>query len=172
MKKAKFFLSLSALLSASGRMSRLQYFVYGLIYAAIFFAVFLTAALNGLFMLDDNGDLTNPTPMSIAIYGVIYALFLYGLFGLYAKRLHDLGWPAALGILVIIDIPVDLIVPVAKTYIALPPVVDLVRQGVDLVAKIATIGLGLMLTFRPGDRGTNKYGPDPLKPPAPPIDVF
>lgn len=172
MKKAKFFLSLPALLSFSGRMSRLQYFVYGLIYAAIFFAVFLAAALNGLFVLDDNGDLANPTIMSVTIYGLIYVVFLYAVFGLYAKRLHDLNWPAALGILVLIDLPVDLILPIVKTFTTLPPIVDTVRQGVDLVAKFATVGIGLMLTFRPGNKGANKYGPDPLKPPALPIDVF
>lgn len=172
MKKAKFFLSLPALLSFSGRISRLQYFVYGLIYAVLFFVVFLSAFMGGLFALNEAGDLTDPTLQSVAVYTFIYAVFLYGVFGLYAKRLHDLGWPAVLGLLLLIDLPVDLAVSIAKGYMTVPPLVDTVKMVVDGLGKLATIGLGLMLTFQRGNNGANKYGPDPLKPPAPRIDVF
>jgi uncharacterized membrane protein YhaH (DUF805 family) len=170
MKKAKFFLSLPALLSLSGRMSRLQYFVYSLIYVVLFFAVFVGLGGSGLMPLDAEGDPTGPA--SVIIYAIVILLFFYGIAGLYAKRLHDLGWPAALLILVLFDIPVDLAVSIAKAYMTVPPVVDTVQGVVDVLGKVASVGIGLFLTFRAGDKGANKYGPDPLKPPAPPIEVF
>jgi uncharacterized membrane protein YhaH (DUF805 family) len=170
MQKPKFFIPILQWLSAHGRISRLQYFVYGLIMAATFFAFALVLALNGFMNMDEDGHITSLN--DFWTYGLLQFCLFYILFCLASKRLHDLNWPAWLAVLLIFDIPVDLAADLARMYLTLPEMFETIVKGVDLLAKLATLGLGISLTFRPGDKGQNKYGPDPLKAPTPPVEVF
>ena len=172
MQKAKFWLPLPQILSPLGRLSRLQYFVYGLIFLAIFLGVFVALALGGVFEIDANGHLAKKSIVSVATYCGLQLTLLWCLFALDVKRLHDLNWPGAIAILVLIDLPVDLFIEIARNYMILPPVTEQVQKIADIIGKIAALGIGLFLTFGPGNKGQNKYGPDPLRPPAPHLDVF
>jgi len=171
MDKPKFWLPFSKLFVPTGRISRLQYFVYGLIYLAIYFAAFFVLASNKFFQVNPDGGLADTSPAAVACYGAVELGFLWLVFVNDVKRLHDLNWPGIVAILVLIDAPVDLGLEIARIFTTLPPVAGTVQAVVDGIGKVSAIGVGLFLTFGPGNKGKNKYGPDPLRPP-PPIDVF
>lgn len=170
MQKPKFFIPVPQWFSAQGRISRLQYFVYGLILAAIAFALALIMAMSGFMNLDEEGHILSLS--DFWTYGLFQLCVMYVLFCLASKRLHDLNWPALLAVLLIFDIPVDLTADLIRLYTPLSETIETIVKIIDMIAKFATIGLGLMLTFRPGDKGKNKYGSDPLKLPTPAIEVF
>jgi uncharacterized membrane protein YhaH (DUF805 family) len=170
MQKPKFFIPILQWLSPKGRISRLQYFVYGLILAAVFMGAFLSLIMSGTFNMDEEGHVT--TLIDFYINAALQLARIYTLFCLAAKRLHDLNWPTWLALLLIIDIPVDLTADLARLYMTLPETAETTVKVIDGLVKVATLVLGLNLTFRPGDKGANKHGPDPLKPPPAPIDVF
>ncbi len=169
MQKPQFFIPVTRHFSVDGRISRLQYFVYGLIWLVIF-----SLAIGGLgFAQYASADAHLDTGLSgILALGAVQLVLMYFVFCLGGKRAHDLGWSALICLLFLIDIPVDIAAEAARQYVTLPPAIELIVKGVDLLANIASMGLGLALTFAPGMRGQNKYGPDPLRPPPAPIDVF
>lgn len=166
MSKPKFFLPIPVLLSLSGRISRLQYFVYGLIYTAIFLGAYV-----GFYAVASNAsDVTEP--VGAWIYAIIMAGFLYALVCNYGKRLHDLGSPAILCVFALFDLPLDIGVTLASAYVAIPEAVLKVNEISGNIGNVVAIGFGLILTFMPGQRGSNKYGPDPLQAPRPEVSVF
>jgi uncharacterized membrane protein YhaH (DUF805 family) len=170
MQKPKFFIPVLQWLSPRGRISRLQYFVYGLIWAAIFFSIFVGLIMGDELKMDEEGHVA--TLIDFWINALLQLALIYVFFCLACKRLHDLSWPAWLALLIIIDIPVDLAADLARLYMTLPESAEMTVKIIDGLVKIASLGIGLNLTFRPGDRGINKHGPDPLRPPPIPIDVF
>ncbi len=170
MQKPKFFIPIQQWLSPKGRISRLQYFVYGLILAAVFMGVFLGLIIGDELKIDEEGHVA--TLFDFGINAVLQLALIYTLFCLASKRLHDLSWPAWLALLLIIDIPVDLAADLARLYMTLPEGAETTVKIIDGLVKIASLGIGLNLTFRPGDKGANKHGPDPLRPPPAPIEVF
>ena len=172
MQKAKFWLPLPQLLSPAGRLSRLQYFIYGLICIVVFMVAAGILAAAGAFKVDGDGNLADTSMVGLASYCVLQLALLWCLFVLDVKRLHDLNWPGVIAILVLIDLPFDMVLEVARNVVNLPPVLGQVQKIVEIIGKIAAFGVGLFLTFGSGNKGQNKYGPDPLKPPAPPVEVF
>ena len=169
MQKPKFFIPVTRHFSANGRISRLQYFVYGLIWLVIF--VLVIGGLGASEYVNADKETLAGLP-AILMLGAVQLVLMYFVFCMAGKRAHDLGWSALICLLFLIDIPVDIAAQVARLYVTLPPVLDTIIKGIDAAANIASTVLGLALTFAPGVRGQNKYGPDPLRPPPAPIDVF
>lgn len=166
MAKPRFFLTPAEYLSAHGRISRLQYFVHGLIVAAVLIAIFAALGMTG--MVDDTVD---PLLWSL-IYAVAMLGFTYLLVCLYAKRLHDLGWSGFWCLLALFDVPIDVAVTLTEAFTPLPEAVTSTNTAIGMIGNITGMGLGLVLTFKAGDRGRNKYGADPLKAPEPDTSVF
>jgi len=168
MQKPPFFIPVARHFSANGRISRLQYFVYGLIWLVIF-----SLAIGGLGFAQYASTGQDVTGLSgILMLGAVQLVLMYFVFCMAGKRAHDLGWSALICLLFLIDIPIDIAAQVARQYVTLAPILETIVKGIDVLANIASMGLGLALTFAPGIRGQNKYGPDPLRPPPAPIDVF
>ncbi|ESQ79856.1 DUF805 domain-containing protein [Asticcacaulis sp. YBE204] len=166
MAKPRFFLTPAEYLSTAGRMSRMQYFVHGLLFAAVMFSGFMLMGASGLV---DEGI---STPQAALIYLAVMLPFLYLLVCLYAKRLHDLGWTAWWCVLALFDLPFDLGVTVANAFMVVPETIISANNIIGMVGNVTGLGLGLVLTFKAGDRGPNKYGPDPLRPPQLDTTVF
>jgi len=163
MRKAQFWIPLADHLVPKGRLSRLQYFLYGIVYALIYFAV--------LFGLGAGLGAAGKTQLQNILVAVIATLMTYVFFCLDAKRLHDLNWPAYLAAIMLSE-------PLISTYLTLATgfaaLADL-SQILPVIDKVWSIGsgiAGLIMLFAPGNRGQNKYGADPLRPPTPPIEVF
>jgi len=71
------------------------------------------------------------------------------------KRLHDLNWPTFLAFL-----------PLIGYTLSLPSILGVISGRVVLLGAIlgwVTIALLICCLFLKGDKGPNKYGPDPLE---------
>jgi len=163
MQKAKFWIPLARHFSAGGRISRLQYFVYSLIYLASYFALLFGA---GILIGLTGGDHNEAIALAIVITVVCYVYFC-----LDAKRLHDLNWPAFIAALMLSEPLISVDYKAVASLIPIPDESSVFRV-LDIVWRIGSGIVGLILLFSPGNKGKNKYGPDPLKPPAPPVEVF
>jgi uncharacterized membrane protein YhaH (DUF805 family) len=167
MSKPKFFLSIPATFSPSGRMSRLQYFVYGIIYAiavvGIFFAIY-GSGTDAIGAADGK--------VQAWVFAAVMGVFLYFLICLYAKRLHDLGWPAILCAIALFDLPIDIVTTLVSAYVTVPEDILTINEIIGNVGNIIGMGFGIILTFKKGQSGANKYGPDPLRPSQAEASVF
>lgn len=165
MTKPRFFLPIHELATPKGRISRLQYFVFGLITAVIMVACSL-----GVTAIAE--QFPGNAVVQTLTYVIFMCVFLYTLVCLYAKRLHDLGWPAAICIIALFDIPIDIAINMADLVNPVPPAVWNFNTGLGGVGNVVAMVLGLILTFRRGQRGANKHGPDPLAPAETDTSVF
>ncbi len=163
MQKAKFWIPVANHFTAKGRVSRLQYFVYSLIYLAVYFTVLVGAGAAT--------QLLGKTQMDGLAIAVALTFTSYVYFCLDAKRLHDLNWPAFIAAILLIEPLISAYADVLAGFIPLTKVTS-VLHIVDKVWAIGSGIVGLILLFGTGNKGTNRYGPDPLRPPAPPVDVF
>ena len=172
MGKPRFWLRPGQVASPAGRISRLQYFVYGLILAVIYLTAFLALDVNHVFSVNADGQLADTSIVGAVCYGLVQLSFAWFIFANAVKRTHDLNWSGWVALLVVFDLPFDVALGIAREFTTLPPEVSTIKTVVDTVGKFGAMGIGLFLTFGQGKRGKNKYGPDPLQPPAPPIEVF
>ena len=163
MQKAQFWIPLANHFLAKGRLSRLQYFLYGIVYALVYFAV--------LFGVGAGMEVAGKTQLQNVIVAVITTLATYIFFCLDAKRLHDLNWPAFIAAILLSEPLISTYLTMAKGFVPLPDV-STILPIIDKVWSIGSGIVGLIMLFGPGNKGQNKYGPDPLRPPAAPIDVF
>ncbi len=163
MQKAQFWIPLADHFRPTGRLSRLQYFLYGLVYALVYFAI--------LFGLGMAMQMTGATPSQDIVIAVTTTLMTYVFFCLDAKRLHDLNWPAFIAAIMLSEPLVSIYLTTAADFVPLPNVTPILHI-VDPVWNIGSGIVGLVLLFGPGNKGRNRYGHDPLKPPAPPVEVF
>ncbi len=155
MEKKKFWLPIGQLILPVGRASRLQHVAYWLIFAVAI------AAIVGLATVVH----ANALP-SFVIAMILLGMYL--IFCLLAKRLHDLRVPAIVAFLLVV-------IPFARGYCEAaaedghPILPASWAPALSLAASIWRIvfGFGLIALFViPGNKGANRYGPDPLdKPP-------
>jgi uncharacterized membrane protein YhaH (DUF805 family) len=170
MNKPKFFLNLPALLSIHGRISRLQYFVYSLFYIVFCIGLYFAAAMI-LAGLGYNVDAPQGTISDISSDFTLL-IFYYVFVCLAGKRMHDLGWSAWFAVLMFVDIPTGLVADFVIHYIHIPAFISESGKIVAGIWRFSGGLLGITLTFGPGMKGANKFGPDPLRPPQPEISVF
>lgn len=93
--------------------------------------------------------IVNETTLGYVKFGLLALLTVFIFWRLlmtYVKRLHDLGWSGWLALLIVFY-------PVAN-------LLDNVYLSV-IVSGVASV-LSLILLFKQGTRGVNKYGKDPL----------
>lgn len=95
----------------------------------------------------------------------------YVFFCLDAKRGHDLNWPAYVAAILVSEPLISTYLATAADFTPLPEVTRILNI-LDPAWRFGSGIVGLFMLFGPGTKGTNKYGPDPLRPPAPPIEVF
>jgi len=165
MQKAKFWLPLPQYFTAVGRVSRLQYLLHSLILFVAFIAFSRIANLAGQSLIEGRGHLIAATATTL-ITSYVY-------FCLDAKRVHDLKWPAAIVAIMIAEPVIFSLMNLVFSYAEFHPPAGI--GGMLILSRFWRYGagiIGLILLFIPGNKGQNKYGPDPLQPPAPPIDVF
>jgi uncharacterized membrane protein YhaH (DUF805 family) len=114
---------------------------------------------------------TGKTDLHSVVVAVIVTLMSYVFFCLDAKRLHDLNWPAFIAAIQSSEPLISTHPRAATGFVRLPDVCP-VRKILDPVWSFVSGIVGLIMLFGPGNKGANKYGLDPLRPPAPPIDVL
>ncbi|EGF93432.1 putative membrane protein [Asticcacaulis biprosthecium C19] len=106
------------------------------------------------------------------IYVVVMSAFLWALVCLYAKRLHDLGWSAIWCVVALFDLPVDIVLNLVSLVTPVYETAWNFSNGLSTIGNVTAMIMGLILTFRRGQRGPNRYGPDPLQPPQTDTSVF
>jgi uncharacterized membrane protein YhaH (DUF805 family) len=163
MQKAQFWIPLANHFVAKGRLSRLQYFLYGIVYALIYLAA--------LFGLGAAMATTGKTQLQNIVIAIATTLMSYVFFCLDAKRLHDLNWPAFIAAILLSEPLISTYLTTAAGFVPIPDLSPVLKI-LDPIWSFGSGIVGLILLFGPGNKGANKYGPDPLRPPAPPIDVF
>jgi uncharacterized membrane protein YhaH (DUF805 family) len=135
-----------------GRVNRFRYFWAGVVYG-LAFTLFLSLTLGSAVTAakTENVLLYLPTVL-LAVLAVVFA---YLAASITVRRLHDLGWSGYLAIpyFAFSGLPVEGIAEIS-------PILTI---GV-LVGAFACFVLGLILLFKPGQIGANKYGGDPLLP--------
>jgi uncharacterized membrane protein YhaH (DUF805 family) len=163
MQKAQFWIPLADQFVPKGRLSRIQYFLYGIVYALVYFVV--------LFGLGMAMATTGRTQLQTGVVAVMSTIATYVFFCLDAKRLHDMNWPAFIAAILLSEPLISDYLAVLNGFVPLPDV-SRVLPTVNKIWQIGSGIVGLIMLFGPGNKGANKYGPDPLRPPTPPIEVF
>nr|WP_303657281.1 DUF805 domain-containing protein [Asticcacaulis aquaticus] len=147
-------------MSPKGRLNRLTYFANS---AGINIAAFALLMIVGAFADSLFNDLTAPAGIALTI-GVIliYSLLNYLWFCLVAKRLHDLGLSAWLGLVLFIDYGPWLLSMTIGLFDLLPLAFYEFYESLSQVTTWFNLAAGLCLLLIPGKKGDNRYGPDPL----------
>lgn len=126
-----------------GRINRLEYlYRIVLLYIGSVLALFFGGIGLGLGMRQSNVVAYIITGFFVLVYlSIVWQLMMT-----YVKRLHDLEWSGWLAVLIVFY-----------------PVADFFRNGVLSFIVLVVVGiLSLILLFKRGTRGVNKYGKDPL----------
>jgi uncharacterized membrane protein YhaH (DUF805 family) len=167
-RKAHFFLPFRGYFHARGRISRLQYLIFSLGYLALYFGILYYPLQSepGRTFFDDYGA------AAYCGYAFIYLFWLYLSYCLNAKRLHDISWPGMLWLIALIDLPISMGSEFAAYFTEVPDGLLELGKVLETISLFTSMILGLWIVFKRGDRGPNKYGPDPLRPPEPDTSVF
>lgn len=148
-------LGIKDIFDPKGRIDRLTFFFYGAILRIITIIIGaavlvpLTLIENVPQIVIDNADLVR--------WGILLPL-LYGQFCVCAKRLHDLGLPAILGLLYFADHIALLALTLGMTFASLTPEQEALGGTIVASSWLVTLGTWVLLQFVPGKRGPNKYG--------------
>jgi uncharacterized membrane protein YhaH (DUF805 family) len=163
MKSPRILLPINELLNPYGRITRLQYVVHLALYTAILLplaGVLIVVGIGGFFEAHPIVVLCNVATIGLA------GSFL--MFCLHAKRLHDVGLPAVIGLVMLTGGPAVLGVFAVRLLnmqfidSAFPFIT--LASGVFGIFSNASIGIGGYLMMAPGQKGDNPYGLDPLDP--------
>lgn len=161
MRRGHLSLGLKDVFDPKGRIDRLTYFIYGLVLRII--SVILAGTV--FFLASFLGDVaeTYVEEYSTLAKVVIALPLLYGVFCVYAKRLHDLNMPAALGVLGFIDI----ILTVISAFISNASMSPTMAYTIMGIVVFVIVAFHLLLLFVPGTKGENRYGLNNLGSPRP-----
>jgi uncharacterized membrane protein YhaH (DUF805 family) len=138
------------LFSFKGRISRKSFWLGSIVVMVALIALTITMALAlGIVMFDDEWQ---PTRQFLAMYYLAGAPFIWPSYALVLKRLHDFGrgWKWFLPF-----------VGITVLYFALE-IVGAMQAALTLLYVLSAIGI--VIGCIKGTKGTNKYGPDPLRP--------
>ncbi len=125
-------------LSADGRVARLPFLVAGAILIAVF-AVYES-------MVDGNNALHWLTGL------FVYGLLIFTGVCVLSKRLHDRGRSGWWSLVIVFAFVLAYPYP---------------RDPLKLVAAVFLLWAFVELALMPGEQGSNRFGPNPLRPPAP-----
>ncbi len=168
MTKAPFFLPFKDYFHAYGRISRLQYLVFSLAYSVLYVVAIYVPSQSAL----GQAHFEKYGAAAYCVFLLAYSFWLYLAFCLNAKRLHDFSWPGALWLLALIDVPFSLGSEFAGYFTTVPDAIVEITRVAETLGRVVTAILGLWVLLKRGDRGPNKYGPDPLQPPQTDTSVF
>ena len=146
--------------SLEGRISR-KYFWLGLValIAANIFLTLLLAWLIGVPLEQFNAEISSLKVSMISIATDL--IFLYPSLAVTAKRLHDRGRSMLIGVVFIV---LSLFTS-ALGLLGLEGTADnpnMVELGLGVITLLIALGLLVYLGFLRGQKGENRYGPDPL----------
>jgi len=141
---------------ARGRINRMTFFMYGaaleIIRTVVSYAFMFT-----LLALMKNSSQTVLYGL-YAAYGVFFLVYVWGLFCIAAKRLHDLGLPALIAVM---GVAPWVVRPLIET--GLVPLPMDTNQLLTILAWVS-YAFGLALLLIPGTMGPNRYGERALRP--------
>ena len=148
-------MTLKQMVLPEGRLSRTQYLLHMTISGVLFMALFI-AFLIFYIPLDIAG-----IPRALRIGVITLAMAPLGIFTLFltVKRAHDLGMPA------VVVTPMFISVPFLVARAAFPEAPEALESAVNIttdIVRTANIGMGFYFLLAPGEKGWNRYGPDPL----------
>ena len=148
-------MTLKQMVVPNGRLSRTQYLLHMTISGVLFMALFI-AFLIFYNPLDFEG-----IPRTLRIGAMTLAMAPLGIFTLFltVKRAHDLGMPA------VVVTPMFISVPFLVARAAFPEAPEALERAVNIttdIVRTANIGMGFYFLLAPGEKGLNRYGPDPL----------
>ncbi len=154
MKFLSYLPPLKVRLSPQGRLNRLQYFASWIVLSV----AALIAAMT-LYQLFQPGDGVS----SLAIVGFVIAVvpLSFIVFFLHAKRLHDLGLPAVIGLAVVAGPIAVSVLSLLDMIHAIPDWLLTIRDVSKELGRDIGIGFGSYLLLAPGQPGDNRYGPAP-----------
>ncbi len=153
-------------LSPYGRLCRKSYFASIVVYIVLAVAIMLPLTLT---MFKSSWPVPPPSQGDVLTWvggGLVTLALNYCIFCLHAKRLHDLGLPAVIALVFVIGTPVALVAGFMGHFGNAPEWLDALESGLKEVTRDANIGVGTYLLLAPGERGSNRYGEDPLYTPS------
>jgi uncharacterized membrane protein YhaH (DUF805 family) len=148
-------MTLKQMVMPDGRLSRTQYLLHLAIYSAL--VLVLVVLLWSFFDIYDL-DQRQRQLRALGI-GLIFALPWLLLLYLSMKRAHDLGMPAIVVTPMFISVPFRI---AGMFFSELPGTLERLIDITDEITKTANIGMGFYFLLAPGEKGDNRYGPDPL----------
>lgn len=126
-----------------GRINRKEYFIR-LLLLGLGYGFFMTFSVTAFILATGRG-----TALGYVPFGLLALLTLFIFWRLvmtYVKRLHDLEWSGWLAV-----------------FIVFYPIFDFWNNEIlSLIVSLGVFVLSLILLFKRGTRGVNKYGKDPL----------
>jgi uncharacterized membrane protein YhaH (DUF805 family) len=138
-----------------GRLARTQYLLHLAIYCVIIGALLLLLWSNfDIYDLDHQRR-----TLRIVGMGLVFVLPWLLLVYLNIKRAHDLGMPAIVVAPMFISLPFKYI---GIFFPEMPHALETLMDVTDEITKTANIGMGFYFLLAPGEKGGNRYGPDPL----------
>lgn len=149
-------LGLNDIFDPKGRIDRMTYLMYGVMLWVMQFLL-IAGVVAILFVVAPSiPDAWRPyLPLARAIVTVP---ILYGIFCIQAKRLHDMGLPAILGLIALTNVLFPIGLEIARPLTTLPSIITSNIKEIDEgIAWIVLIFHALML-FLPGKSGANRYG--------------
>lgn len=149
-------MTLKEMVSPQGRLPRTRYLLHVAIYGAVLAALTAWLVVHYVKHVSLDMDYTRLRAGGfLMLAGLPTLLLLYAAI----KRAHDLGMPA------IVVTPMFLYYPCSFAAILFGNdvmVMGAITSVGGEISKTAVIGMGFYFLLAPGEKGPNRYGPDPL----------
>ena len=158
MAKHHFLVGANALFSPRGRINRLQFLLNFWACQVLIFIIWFGVAILPDALSDELAAQLNQPLNWLTM--VLTVLLYFALFCLCATRLHDIGFPAWLGIVLFAGFIPGLIISTGSDAIEAAGLTDMVNF-VSFLGNLAVLVLGIALSVWPGQPGDNIYGPSP-----------
>ena len=165
MRRGYLSLGIKDIFDPKGRIDRLTYWMYGvMLMIAVYVGAFAIVAISETLKLTLHA--IPPAFVALAPMVMVIPLF-YGQFCIRAKRLHDLGLPAIVGLLGFADTIGQALYLSEAALHWLPAEMITNQDTINLDLTAFTWIFHLLLLFIPGQRGPNRYGESSAGPALP-----
>jgi len=156
-KRNGLLLGLGEFITPKGRLNRLPYFANSA--GVNIIALVIGLVFRGL--MSWVGEAESSVSVAMQIIWLVLVIFLnYLWFCLAAKRLHDIGLTAWIGLIVWADTALMLIITVMEI-MGLPLSQFTDQNTIQATITIVSIIFSLVLLFTPGQKGENRFGKSP-----------